>query len=81
MIASLYTRNHILNERIIMVGTLGFGVYIFHQFILRGLYYNTSLSTKVASWVLPWIGFAVAVLVSILLSILLRKTKIGKKLI
>lgn len=81
LIASAYTRNHSLSAYTIQIGTLGYGVYIFHQFILVWLYYNTSLSDIVGGLWLPWIGLVSAVVISILLTIILRSTDVGRKLI
>lgn len=81
LIASNYTCNHSLSKRIIDLGVLGYGVYIFHQFILRWMYYNTSLSETLNGGLLPWVGLVTALLLSCLLTILLRKFKIGRKLL
>lgn len=81
LIASKYMQHHSLSDTIIQIGTLGYGVYIFHQFVLRWLYYHTSMSEVLGGVWLPWIGLISAVGISILLTILIRRTKIGRKLI
>lgn len=81
LIASLYMKNHVLHEKIIYVGTLGYGVYVFHQFILRWLYYNTSMPSVVGGILYPWIGLVVALVFSVLLTILFRKFELGRKLL
>lgn len=81
LIASIYTRNHSLGKWIIDIGVLGYGVYIFHQFILRWMYYNTALSDTLSGGLLPWVGLVTALLLSSLLTILLRKFEIGRKLL
>ena len=81
LIASAYMRNHSLSDEVIKIGTLGYGVYIFHQFILRWLYYNTQLPELIGGLYLPWIGLASSVIISILITIMLRKTNIGRILL
>ena len=80
LMASAYMRNHSLSEWIIKAGYLGYGVYIFHQFILRWFYYHTSISLNLGRW-LPWVGFTFTMVVSVVLTMLLRKFKFGRKLI
>ena len=81
LIASLYMKTHVLHEKIIYIGTLGYGVYVFHQFILRWLYYNTSMPSDVGGFWYPWIGLVVALVFSVLLTILFRKFELGRKLL
>lgn len=66
---------------IIKKGNLCFGVYLFQQFILKGLYNYTNLPFILGCYWLPWIGFVVALIGSIVLAQLLVKTKTGKFLI
>lgn len=66
---------------VIMIGGLCMGVYLFQQFILKGLYLNTALLEIVGLILLPWIGFVIALVVSLLLSYLMRLTKAGRFLI
>lgn len=63
------------------LGNYCFGVYLFQQFILMGLYYHTDLPVLVGSVWLPWIGVVIALGGSVLLSWLFRLTKVGKNLI
>lgn len=79
--ASFYMKNHVLHEKIIYIGTLGYGVYVFHQFILRWLYYNTSMPNIVGGVWYPWIGLFVALVCSIMLTILFRNFKVGRMLL
>ncbi|MBO5828071.1 MAG: hypothetical protein J6R59_06360 [Paludibacteraceae bacterium] len=74
-------KTHVLHEKIIYIGTLGYGVYVFHQFILRWLYYNTSMPSVVGGIWYPWIGLVVALVFSVLLTILFRKFELGRKLL
>ncbi len=70
-----------VKQWIVKLGEYCFGVYLFQQFILMGLYYHTNLPTIVGSNWLPWIGTAIALSGSLLLSWLFRKTKLGRALI
>lgn len=65
----------------IKIGTMCFGVYIFQQFILQGLYYHTSLSVLVEPLLLPWLAFAVTLFGSVLLTWLFRKTTLGRRIL
>lgn len=60
---------------------LSFGVYLFQQFILKGLYDYTFLPTVLDCYSLPWIGFVVALLGSLLMAYLIRKIRVGRLLI
>lgn len=51
-----------------------FGIYIFHQFVLMILYYNTPLPSICGSYLLPWCGLICAFSLSFGLTWLLRKT-------
>ena len=70
-----------LNSVIINLGTYCFGVYLFQQFILKALYYLTSIPSIIGSQWLPWIGFIFALALSVLLSFLFKQTYLGRKLI
>lgn len=66
---------------LIRVGSLCMGIYLIQQFILKGLYYQTSLPVQTGSYWLPWIGFVITLFVSLLVSWLTYKTKLGRFLI
>lgn len=63
------------------ISTMTFGVYIFQQFILMGLYKYTSLHSLVGFYALPWVGFIIAIITSLTLTYLIRQTRIGRLLI
>ena len=63
---------------ILNLGNLCFGVYIFQQFILQGLYEYTILPDVLGCYWLPWVGFGISLLGSISLSYVFRLTKIGR---
>lgn len=66
---------------LIYMNSISFGVYVYHQFMLKLLYYHTMLPMLVGSYALPWIGFVLALAISILLSGVSIRTKFGKYLI
>lgn len=66
---------------VVKINGLCMGVYIFHQFILQGLYYNTNLPSLLGSYWLPWVGFLITIFFSFLLTLLLKATKVGRKLL
>ena len=77
--AVLWCRRSQVKEWGLKVGVCGYGVYVFHQFILVWLYYYTCLPTLVGTYWLPWIGLIVATSVSLVLTLLIRKTSMGRK--
>ena len=79
--ANHYSLSHNVSDCVIKVGGYCFGIYIFQQFILKGLYFHTALPKLIPSLVLPWIGFMVALVISYLLTSLLMRYKLGKQLI
>lgn len=58
-----------------------FGIYIYQQFVLKFLYYSTSLPQLVGTYALPWVGCALTIVLSIVFTGLTVKTQIGKYLI
>lgn len=79
--AIFFVEKNALPALIIWTSPLCFGVYIYHQFILKFLYYQTSLPKSVSEAVLPWICFIVALPTSIMISKLTLTTRFGRKLI
>lgn len=51
------------------------------QFILKYLYYKTSIQSIIEYNYIPWIGFICALILSIITTHYLLRTKIGKFLI
>lgn len=76
-----YTAKHQLSNTIIQIGAYCFGVYLFQQFILQWIYYNTDIPILLGSSLLPWVSFLVTLVISMLLSAMVKKTKIGNFLI
>ena len=83
LIVSSYTINPHFRPSswIVQSSKICYGVYIFHQFILKYLYYQTSLLEYVGSYWLPWAALGITLPLSIILSILFLKTKVGSFLI
>lgn len=63
------------------IATLSFAIYIFHQFILKALYYYTPLPEMVNPYLLPWLGFTITAILSVAISALALKTTLGRKLL
>lgn len=55
-----------------------FGIYIFHQFILKLIYYKTSMPLFCGTYWLPWMGLFCTFIVAFGLTWLFRKTQIGR---
>lgn len=58
-----------------------YGVYIWHQFLLKWLYYQTDFPVLMGTFLLPWISFFIALLVSVAITVLMLKTKVGRYLL
>lgn len=69
------------NKRLVVLGTYCFGIYIFQQFIIKGLYYRTPVPECVGPYLLPWVGVLTALVISILLTYAIRQTKVGRGLL
>lgn len=61
--------------------TICYGVYIIHQFILKYLYYETSLPLRVEAIYLPWLILGLTLGISVILSVCMLKTRLGRYLI
>ncbi len=66
---------------IIKSSGLCYGVYIYHQFILKYLYYYTPIPELVGTYLLPWIGLSIALMISVVATSLTLRTKFGRFLI
>lgn len=66
---------------VVWVGELSMGIYIFQQFILKGLYNYTLLPSMFSPILMPWLGFVIALCLSLMLSFYFRKTSVGRFLI
>lgn len=75
---SCYLKRHAVTQWMEQVGALSFGVYLFQQFILKGLYDHTTLPSFLGCYWLPWVGFVVALLGSLLMAYLIRVTNFGR---
>lgn len=74
-----YCKRHSLGKTIIKIGACGYGVYVFHQFILVYLYRYTEFPQLCGNYILPWAGFGATVFLSVLLTLAVRSTKIGRR--
>lgn len=66
---------------LVTLSTYSFGIYIVQQFILKYLYYHTSLPLTVDYLLLPFIGTFVALILSLIITHISLKTFLGKFLI
>ena len=72
-----------LSDKPILITLSGYcyGVYIYQQFILKIIYYQTQLPFIVNAYWLPWIATLATIVLSLLLCHFTLKTKIGRFLI
>ncbi len=70
-----------ISPSLVILSTFCYGVYIFHQFILKALYYHSPLTDIISPVYLPWICFIITVTLSLLLSFFTLKTRLGRFLI
>lgn len=72
-----------LSDKPILITLSGYcyGVYVYQQFILQILYYQTQLPFVVNAYWLPWIATVATIVLSLLLCHFTLKTKIGRFLI
>lgn len=75
------TQKQQLRTFTIKLASCCFGIYLFQQFLLKGLYYKTDFAALVGPYWLPWLGFLIAAPLSFLITDLLLKTRSGKYLI
>ena len=69
------------SDFITTIATCGFGIYIFHQFILMYLYYDTNMVEIFGSIYTPVIGLVISFTLSILFTWISLKTRIGRMLL
>ena len=79
LLAAKYCTHHTIGNFILKVGVCGYGVYVFHQFILVYLYRYTELPNVVGTYMLPWVGIVITIVLSVLLTLSVRSTKVGRK--
>lgn len=79
--ALYYIRNHALSDWIIKFGACCFGVYIFQQFILKIIYYQTSLPAEVGPYCLPWLSVIITLITSWLLTVIMRRYRLFRKIL
>ena len=68
------------SEFVLNLSAICYGMYIFHQFILKYLLYKTSLPCMLGQ-LTPWVCFAITVCTSYLLTKLFMRFKFGRLLI
>jgi hypothetical protein len=73
--------NFELSSKVFYLSSVCYGIYVYHQFLLKYLYYYTSFPMIVGEILLPWISFTLVVIASYILTVLSLKTRIGRFLI
>lgn len=66
---------------LIMLSSYCYGVYIFHQFILKGIYYHTSMIHYIPDNLIVWVVMPMTIVLSLMMTHLALKTKLGRKYI
>lgn len=66
---------------IIYLNSICYGLYIFHQFFLKYLYYQTDLPEIIGSIYLPIVGLAISLPCSYMLTYMFLRNKYGRMLI
>lgn len=79
--ALYYIRNHDLSDWFVKLGACCFGVYIFQQFILKIMYYQTSFPAEVGPYWLPWLSAIITLVISWLLTVILRRCRLFKMIL
>ena len=80
-ICKLWGEKFEVQHKTIQFNACCFGNYVFHQFILMILYYDTPLPLICGTYWLPWCSLLLAFSISFGLTWLLQKTKTGKFLL
>ena len=69
------------SKHIKYLNSVCFGVYIYHQFILKYLYYDTILAENINIHIFPFLGLIVTLIFSVFLTNLTLKLRVGRYLI
>ena len=75
------SKNTTLPNWLIRFNLLCFGTYLYQQFILKYLYYKTSLPVILGSYWLPIIGCVITLGICVIMSALSLRTRIGRYLL
>ena len=77
--AVIYCRTHSIGKIMLKIGACAYGAYLFHQFILKYLYYKMEFPSYTGTMMMPWVAFLITLVLATLLTLLARSTKVGKK--
>ncbi len=66
---------------IVEIGSMGMGVYIIHQFILKLLYWHTNLAIIFGTYILPWAATIITLILSICFTAAVRRFSFGRILL
>lgn len=81
LLVNRMVRSRRLPEWLATANAYCFAVYIFHQFLLKALYYHTALPEATGIYALPFAGFAAALAGSFLLAYPTLRTRAGRYLL
>lgn len=74
-------KNYVPSKTIIEASSLCYGIYVYHQFILKWLYLYSDLPAILGSYLLPWGALIITVGLSFVLTKLTLRFKFGQFLI
>lgn len=81
-LSNWYVQKHIqIPGFFVCLNTYCFGMYLFQQFILQILYYNTPLFVTVGPFWSPWVAIIITLILSYFFTLLLRLTRVGRFII
>ena len=67
---------------IIIINSLCFGIYIFHSFIITGIYYYSKMPSIINNnYYIPWLVFIIALSCSTLIAYIIKNNKVTKNLL
>lgn len=77
--AVIYCQHYDVGNLIVKIGACGYGVYVFHQFVLVYMYRYTDMPIVLGTWWLPWIAMVITIMVSLILTLVVRSTRFGRQ--
>lgn len=77
----LYVKHIAVSPCITKLAGMCFGVYLFQEFIIKGIYYYSPIPQWVGPYALPWVCCMLALPLSMLCTQALLSTRLGRRLI
>lgn len=72
---------YVIPEFVNRANNICYGIYVFHQFILMWIYYDTNIPLLISSYILPILSFVVTLSLSVLFTIVFTKFRFGRFLV